>query len=131
MKENFQIFNIIFDFPNFSVKSKIAHIEFTQNSILDVSGRSLIQLKYNPDILDYIYNSEDANEQAQNIVTSTKGSVYTVVAGAIVLMLSSEFQMISSLIDLITLLVFIQFINIRWPINLKAFFDGVDTFMMK
>ncbi len=46
-------------------------------------------------------------------------------------MLSNEFQMISSLIDLITLLVFTQFIDIRWPINLNAFFEGVDTFMMK
>ena len=86
---------------------------------------------YDPDILDYIYNTDDANEQAKNIVKNTKGSVYTIIGGAIVLMLSNEFQMISSMIDLITLLVFVQFIDIRWPLNLKAFFDGVDTFMMK
>jgi hypothetical protein len=28
-------------------------------------------------------------------------------------------------------LIFVQFIDIRWPLNLKAFFEGVDTFMMK
>ncbi len=39
--------------------------------------------------------------------------------------------MLSSLFDLITLLVYVQFLDIRWPLNLRAFFDGVEAFMMK
>ncbi len=64
LKEKYQIFTIIFEFLDFSVKKKIAHIQFTQNSIFDIQGRPLKQLIYDQDILDYIYNTKEANEQA-------------------------------------------------------------------
>jgi hypothetical protein len=46
-------------------------------------------LNYYPDIYNFYFNTEKSNEQAIAIVTTTKGSTYTMIAGALVLMFSN------------------------------------------
>ncbi len=53
------------------------------------------------------------------------------MGGSLAFMISNKFQMLSSLIDLITLLVYLQFLNIRWPLNLQALFEGIWAFTLK